>query len=102
MAGWKGLAAKATARRDASLAKVEPKIDGLPAELPLNSQQLPSIVLTKRERELTESYPVPQLLRALKEREVSVEEVTRAFLRRAVVAHEAVRKSHSISPSNKC
>lgn len=90
MGNWQERAAVATARRDASIAKVEPKIEGLPVELPLSSQKLPVAVLTEREIELTKSYPVPQLLNALKERKVSVEEVTRAFLRRAAVAQEAV------------
>lgn len=90
MANWEDKAAEAQAIRNASIAKVEPKLEGLPAELPLNSQKLPAAVLTGREIELTETYSVPQLLEALKSRKISVEEVTRAFLRRAAVAHEAV------------
>jgi hypothetical protein len=90
MAVWEEKAAAAQAKRDASLARVEPKIEGLPAELPLNTRGIPSTVLTEREMEITEGYSVSELLRVLKSRELSVEEVTRAFLRRAAVAHAAV------------
>lgn len=90
MAIWEQKVAEERARRDASIAKVEPKLQGLPAELPLNSRDLPAAFLSERELELTERYPAPRLLAALKAREISVEEVTRAFLRRAALAHEAV------------
>lgn len=81
---------RARARRDAGLAKVEPKLEGVPEQLPRNCQDLPKSVLTAREIELTENYDVIELLALLKERKVSVEEVTRAFLRRAALAHAAV------------
>lgn len=84
---------RARARRDATLAKVEPKLDGLPSELPRSSQGLPAIVLTERELELTEKYDVMALLELLRSRKVSVEEVTRAFLRRAALAQAAVSPS---------
>lgn len=90
MAIWEERAAAAQSKRDASLAKVEPKIEGLPAELPLNTTGMPGTVLTEREVKITEGYSVAELLRTLKARELSVEEVTRAFLRRAAVAHAAV------------
>ncbi|CAG9983205.1 unnamed protein product [Clonostachys byssicola] len=77
----------ARSKRDASVAKVEPKLKGLPAELPLSSQDLPKAVLTSKEIEITENYTITELLSALKERALSVEEVTRAFLRRAALAH---------------
>lgn len=81
------------AERDASLAKVEPKLDSIPAvdDLPLSSQDMPKTILTPREIEITENYPITQLLSLLRKRKVSVEEVTRAFLRRAALAHAAVR-----------
>jgi hypothetical protein len=80
----------ARAKRDASVAKVEPKLKGLPADLPLSSQDLPKAVLTSKEIEITEKYTITELLSALKERALSVEEVTRAFLRRAALAHITV------------
>lgn len=83
---------KARARREVGLAKVEPKLESLPDQLPVNSRDLPKSLLTAREIELTENYDVIGLLSILKERKVSVEEVTRAFLRRAAVAQAAVRR----------
>lgn len=80
----------ARAKRDASLAKVEPQLQGIPGTLPLSSQALAEKVLTAREREITEGYTITELLSLLRERKVSVEEVTRAFLRRAALAQAAV------------
>ncbi|KAJ6442310.1 Armadillo-like helical [Purpureocillium lavendulum] len=88
---WRERAAEAVARRDAGLAKVEPKLEGVPKELPRSSIGLPKLVLTARELEITEGFTVTQLLAALRAREVSAEEVTRAFLRRAALAQAAVR-----------
>jgi amidase len=89
---WEDKASWTRAQRDASLAKVEPKLDGLPAadSLPLCSQDLPKDILTAREVEITERYNVTELLSLLRERKISVEEVTRAFLRRAAIAQAAV------------
>jgi len=90
---WENKAAWARAKRTSSLAKVKPKLIGIPkpADLPQNSRNLPRDILTPRELELTESYGVTELLALLREREATVEEVTRAFLRRAALAHAAVR-----------
>ncbi|KAM5357211.1 hypothetical protein ACJZ2D_016499 [Fusarium nematophilum] len=79
----------ARAKRDAGLAKVQPELQGIPNELPLNSQSLPKAVLTAREIEITENYSVVELIAVLRERKVTVEEVTRAFLRRAALAQVA-------------
>lgn len=89
---WQDKAAWAQAKRDASLAKVKPKLVGVPdaQSLPQYSRNLPKDVLTSREIELTENYNITELLRLLRERNVSVEEVTKAFLRRAALAHAAV------------
>jgi amidase len=88
---WQEKAAAARAQRDATLTKVQPALEGLPttAELPLDTRELPKSFLTARELEITEQYTITELLAALRERKISVEEVTRAFLRRAVVAHAA-------------
>jgi len=90
---WQDKAAWAQAKRSASLAKVSPKLVGVPKweNMPQNSRDLPKEILTPREIELTENYGITELLRILRTREVSVEEVTRAFLRRAALAHAAVR-----------
>lgn len=85
---------QAKSQRDKSLAKVEPQLQGIPGTLlPVNSQQIPQAVLTEKEREITENYSVIELLEILKAKKLSVEEVTRAFLRRAAVAHAAVSGS---------
>ena len=99
MSDWENKVAEERARRDASIAKADPELAlaGLPTELPLSSQKLPSEFLTDREIELTERYTVPELLASLKARKVSVEEVTRAFLRRAVVAHKAVSPFYDLN-----
>ncbi|KAL4949675.1 amidase [Aspergillus filifer] len=86
---WEVKAQSARAARDASLAKVEPALVGIPDSLPVNSRGLPATVLTPREIEITEKYSVPELLRALSTKAISVEEVTRAFLRRAALAQIA-------------
>lgn len=93
MKSWEDKASWARANRDASLAKVEPKLEGVPDELPLSSQDLAKSVLTPREIEITENYSVNELLAVLRERKISVEEVTRAFLRRAALAQAAVCSS---------
>jgi hypothetical protein len=89
---WQQKATEARALRDASLAKVEPPLKGIPApdQLPKNSLDLVAQVLTPREIEITENYGVPELLQVLRERKISVEEVTRAFLRRAALAQATV------------
>ncbi|KAF4124510.1 amidase [Geosmithia morbida] len=86
---WQDKVSWARAGRDASLAKVDPPLQGLPSDLPVNTQGLPKQVLAARELEITESYSVTELLAALRSRRFSVEEVTRAFLRRAALAQTA-------------
>jgi amidase len=100
---WEKTVADEQARRDASIAKADPELAlaGLPTELPLSSQKLPSEFLTDREIEITERYTVPELLASLKARKVSVEEVTRAFLRRAVVAHKAASRFYHLNQISK-
>jgi hypothetical protein len=90
---WEDKAAWAQAKRAASLAKVKPKLTNIPQpdDLPQNSRDMPRNVLTARELELTEKHGITDLLTLLRERKVTVEEVTRAFLRRAALAHAAVR-----------
>ncbi|KAF5004860.1 hypothetical protein FDECE_8642 [Fusarium decemcellulare] len=83
---WKDKAAIARKVRDDSVSKVKPPLRGIPDTLPPNSQSIPKLVLAPREVELTENYTVHQLLAKLRSRELSSEELTRAFLRRAAVA----------------
>lgn len=90
MATYKETVSAALQHRDIGLGKVEPKLQGIPDELPLSSQSLPQGVLTAREIEITEKYSVIELLDVLRKREIKVEEVIRAFLRRAALAQVAV------------
>ncbi|KAL1852152.1 hypothetical protein Plec18167_005965 [Paecilomyces lecythidis] len=86
---WEAKASVARTKRDESLARVEPPLQGLPDTLPQNSQELAKAILTPKEVEITEKYSVTELLAKLHNRELSAEEVTRAFLRRAALAHFA-------------
>ncbi|KAK2743512.1 hypothetical protein FQN57_004809 [Myotisia sp. PD_48] len=76
--------------RDASLAQVQPALPDLQSPLPVNSQQLPKQILSEREYELTQNYDAVALLAKLRAKEVTSEELTRAFLRRAALAQKAV------------
>ncbi|KAH6951047.1 amidase signature domain-containing protein [Ilyonectria sp. MPI-CAGE-AT-0026] len=88
-ADYKEIVSSARAKRDTSLAKVKPKLQGIPDKLPLNCQGLPKAILTPRKIEITENYSFTELLALLQERKIIVEEVTRAFLRRAALAQAA-------------
>ena len=89
MAIWEEKARKERERRDAELAKVEPPLSFAKEKLPLNSQDLPQQLLTPREYEITQNNNVATLLHKLQTWELSAEEVTRAFLRRAAIAQYA-------------
>lgn len=89
-AQWELIVAETRKSRDAGFAKVEPPLQGIPDDLPLNSTALPKTVLSAQELDITENYTITKLLAALRNRDVSVEEVTRAFLRRAALAQAAV------------
>ncbi|KAK7515221.1 amidase family protein [Phyllosticta citriasiana] len=90
MSNWKEKSQSARDYRDASLAKVDPPIAKLPDPLPLSSQELPGKYLTPREYELTHNFDAIELLGMLRRRELSSEELTRAFLRHAALAQYAV------------
>lgn len=86
---WKIKAQAARNNRDASLAKIDPPIQISRSTLPLSSQGLPIELLTPREYDLTANYSAVQLLNQLRNKSTSSEELTRAFLRRAAIAHHA-------------
>lgn len=88
---WEQKAQAVRDYRDATLAKVDPPLAPLPDPLPLNSMDLPKQLLTAREYELTQNYDAIALLRMLRAKDVTSEELTRAFLRRAAIAQYAVR-----------
>ena len=87
---WQDKAKSARDYRDASLKKVDPPLGALPEPLPLSSQELPKLLLTPREYELTQNYDALALLEMLRAKKVSSEDLVRAFLRRAAVAQYAV------------
>jgi amidase len=87
---WIELAQSARTQRDETLSKVNPPLPPFPDPLPLNSQDLPKQMLSAREYELTQNYDAVELLETLRAKRVSSEELTCAFLRRAVVAQYAV------------
>lgn len=86
---WEVKAQVARDARDASLAKANPPLQLPSDDLPLISQGLPSEHLTSREYDLTTSYTALQLLENLRNKSISAEELTRAFLRRAAIAQHA-------------
>lgn len=94
---WEDKASWVRSQRDDSLAKVQPPLNRLPEQLPLNSQKLAHLVLSDREIEITENYSVAELLVKLRSREILAEEVTKAFLRRAAVAQLAVSGFYALS-----
>lgn len=89
-ATWQEKVKAACDYRDATLAKVDPPLGPLPDPLPLSSQELPKLMLTPKEYELTQNYDAIELLKMLREKTITSEELTRAFLRRAALAQLAV------------
>lgn len=87
---WQQRVREAQAEREKGLKRVKPEVLQWSNILPQCSLTLPSDVLTSREISLTEDYRVSDLLAKLRSKEISAEEVTRAFLRRAWVAQAAV------------
>lgn len=89
MAAWEQKAHAVRDDRHASLAKVDPPLRFLEGDLPLNSLDLPKQLLTDEEYDITETHSVTTLLARLRNKDLTAEEVTRAFLRRAAIAHHA-------------
>jgi hypothetical protein len=85
--------------RDESLEHIDTTLRALPDPLPLNSQDLPKLLLAPRKYELTQNHDAITLLAMLKIKHVTTEEVIRAFLRRAALAKESIRLSFP-SPFN--
>ncbi|TVY36304.1 putative amidase [Lachnellula subtilissima] len=81
------LISKARETRDSSIARVEPPLAPLPDPLPKNVTRIPSQLLTARELEIT-ALDAPELLKAIRDKVYSSEDVTRAFLRRAALAQK--------------
>lgn len=83
------LVAQAISLRDTSVAAVEPALEGVPEQVPQNVLVVPEMVLTPEELQIT-SYDAPELLKLMREKALTCEVVTRAFLRRAALAQKMV------------
>ncbi|KAK2761319.1 hypothetical protein FQN54_001841 [Arachnomyces sp. PD_36] len=95
---WQDVAKEAQAHRDASIAKVNPPIPEVPAELPLDVTSLPRKLLTEREVDITES-PTESILASLSTGKLTSVEVTNAFLRRAGLAQKLVNCITELLPT---
>jgi len=83
------LISQALETRDSSLARVEPALEHIPETLPKNVTKIANEVLTAKELEIT-ALDAPEIIKAIREKVYSCEEVTRAFLRRAALAQKLV------------
>lgn len=85
---WQEIAAEARSHRDTTIADplIQPPIPHVPTELPLDVTQIPKALLTPDEIRITELLP-EQLLPLLASGTLSSTTVTKAFLRRAGLAH---------------
>ena len=86
---WQERARLAQARRDTSIAGIQPPIPAIPKDLPISVIHLPAALLSAREVEITESK-TESLLAALASGSITAREVTGAFLRRAGLAQGLV------------
>ncbi|KAL3425257.1 acetamidase [Phlyctema vagabunda] len=76
--------AEAISVRDSSLSQIQPPLS-VPGSVPKNVLGVAKDVLSAEEIEIT-SYDVAELLKAIREKVFTCEQVTRAFLRRAALA----------------
>jgi hypothetical protein len=88
---WQEIAKEAQQHRDASIAMAlkEQELPPLPTPLPKNVMGVPGLILSRREREITEMLP-EELLGMLAAGELRAVDVTMAFLRRAALAQQLV------------
>ena len=86
---WQEVAKEAQERRDASIARLDPPVPEVPAELPSNVSLLPAELLSREENRVTETLP-EDLVASLASGRLKCVEVTTAFLRRAGLAQKLV------------
>lgn len=91
---WQEVAALAQSLRDKSIDRIDPAIPKVPSpsELPLNTSQLPTQLLTADESNITDTSP-EQLLKSLASGQLTSVQVVTAFLRRAGIAQQLVRRT---------
>ena len=86
---WEAIAQKAQEYREATLAKIQPHVQGIPTLLPRNVFEALRSKLSSQEIEITE-LPLESLLKQLHDGRLSAVIVTKAFLRRAALAQRFV------------
>jgi len=95
-AKWKSIARDKQAKREAAIPS-EWRLKSLPDADRTNLMNIPRDcgILTSTELDLTENYDATALVKMLANGEVKSEDLTRAFCKRAAVAHQIVSLSYS-------
>lgn len=86
---WQDVARTAQEQRDASIARVEPAVPELPADLPLDVSGLPKRLLSSEEVKITQTT-AEDLVALIASGKLSSVTVAKAFLRRAGLASKLV------------
>ena len=86
---WQDVARIAQQQRDDSIARVDPPVPEVPAELPLDVSVLPKELLSSEEVEITQTA-AEDLVASIASGKLSSVTVTEAFLRRAGLAQKLV------------
>ncbi|TGO28232.1 hypothetical protein BPAE_0030g00180 [Botrytis paeoniae] len=94
---WQDVPSKVQKHRDATIAKVEPGIVEITENLPRRVISLPRKYLSSEEVTITET-PIEELLDSLATGMLSSLAVTKAFLRRAVIAQKLVNCVYELLP----
>lgn len=82
---WQVVVDQVQSHRKSTIAKVQPPIPEIPAQLPRNVTAIPRKLLSSREIDITEQT-AEKLVSSLATGDLSSREVTNAFLRRAGLA----------------
>lgn len=89
---WKQIASEAQALRDETLAKVGVNVE-IPAQLSRNVTDIPDKVLSATGARITSLAP-QEIVSLVSDGKISAQDVTRAFLERAVIAQNLVSHLH--------
>ena len=91
---WQEISQEKKNHRDRSIAQIQPTLPELPPDLPPNVVQIPSRVLPEDENNIATKSP-ESLVSELASGSLTSEQVTKAFLRRAIIAQKLV---HAVIP----
>ncbi|KAE8154674.1 amidase signature domain-containing protein [Aspergillus avenaceus] len=94
---WQDIAQGVQKTRDDSIARVEPALPALPEALPSRVIDVPRQVLSASEVDITES-PAEALVASLASGKLTATAVTKAFLRRAVIAQKLTNCIYELLP----